>query len=177
VLARVDVRTEVVATGSSEPPFDELYARLAPSAGRLAYLLTGDRELAEDLVHDAFIKTVGRWERIRNPEAFDAYLRRTIINLTRSHHRRRLVERRYLRAWASEPETADPQGETSLDLPLRRALLSLPPRQRAAVVLRYHEDLSEAQTAELMVVSVGTVKSLTSRGMAKLREVMGDDDA
>ena len=169
---RVDERTEVVATGRSEPPFDELYARLAPSAGRLAYLLTGNRELAEDLVHDAFIKTVGRWERIRNPEAFDAYLRRTIINLTRSHHRRRLVERRYLQARASQIPVTESPAETHLDDDLRNALLALPPRQRAAIVLRFFEDLSEAQTAELMVVSVGTVKSLTSRGMAKLRKVL-----
>lgn len=156
---------------AADSGFNDLYARHVAEAGRLAYLLTGDRELAEDLVHDAFIRAVGRWRHIRQPEAFDAYLRRTIVNLANSHFRRRSVERRYLRKQAAIRELATPAPETPMDRPLRAALLSLPIRQRTAVVLRFYEDLSEAQTAALMGCSTGTVKSLTSRGMTKLREV------
>jgi RNA polymerase sigma-70 factor (sigma-E family) len=171
-LSQEGART--VTRDSTDGVFDELYARHAAAAGRLAYLLTGDRELSEDLVHDAFIKAVGRWRHLRQPEAFEAYLRRTVINLAHSHHRRRSVERRYLQRHGSQLPTSSPAPELELDDALRAALLTLPPRQRAAVVLRFYEDQSEAQTAELLGVSTGTVKSLTWRGMARLREVIND---
>lgn len=147
----------------------ELYTRHADGAYRLAYLLTGDRALAEDLTQEAFIRLVGRFLHLRNAGGFEAYLRRTVINLANSHFRRRRAEQASLerRAALREPEP------TSLDLGdndlMRRALLRLTPRQRAAVVLRFYEDLSEQQTSDLMRCSVGTVKTLTSRGMEALR--------
>lgn len=73
-----------------------LYEAHAPEAARLAYLLTGDRALAEDVVHQAFVRLLGRFRDLRHPEAFRAYLRTTVVNMTRSHFRRRRVERAYV---------------------------------------------------------------------------------
>jgi RNA polymerase sigma-70 factor (sigma-E family) len=151
----------------------ELYARHVGATVRLAYLLTGDRALAEDIAQDAFIRTFGRWRHLRRTGSFDAYLRTTTVNLARSYFRRRGVERRFLARHAAEP-TIEPAERTVVDGRLREALLGLPPRQRAAVVLRYYEDLSEAQTADLLRCSRGNVKALASKGMATLREVLSD---
>lgn len=144
-----------------------LYEAHAPEAARLAFLLTGDRALTEDLVHEAFVRLFGRFRDIRHPEAFRAYLRTTVVNLTRSHFRRRRVERAYVEREGRAPEgaPADPAGQQEMWDALQR----LQPRQRAAIVLRYYEDLTEAQTAEVLGCAVGTVKSLVSRGLDRLR--------
>ncbi|HEX2424688.1 MAG TPA: SigE family RNA polymerase sigma factor [Actinomycetota bacterium] len=145
-----------------------LYVRDAPEAIRLAFLLTGDRALAEDLVQEAFARLVGRLRHVRDPGAFGAYLRRTIVNLATSHFRRRGVERAYLErsAMALEAKT-NPNEE--LDATMHDALLRLPQRQRAAIVLRFYEDLSDVQTAEILRCSTGTARSLVSRAMKTLR--------
>jgi RNA polymerase sigma-70 factor (sigma-E family) len=146
----------------------DLYVRYAPEGIRLAFLLTGDRALAEDLVQEAFVRLVGRLRHLREPAAFGSYLRRTIVNLTTSHFRHRQVERAYLERLAATPAVeANPDEE--LDEMLHHALLRLPERQRAALVLRFFEDLSDVQTAEVLRCSSGTVRSLVSRGMRKLR--------
>jgi RNA polymerase sigma-70 factor (sigma-E family) len=144
-----------------------LYEAHAPEAARLAYLLTGDRALAEDVVHEAFVRLLGRFRDLRHPEAFRAYLRTTVVNMTRSHFRRRRVERAYVERVGRAPKvpSADPEGRQEM----WDALQSLQPRQRAAIVLRYYEDLTEAQTAEVLGCAVGTVKSLVSRGLDRLR--------
>src|SRR5262245_707983 len=151
----------------------ELFERHASEAGRLAYLLTGDRQLAEDLVQDAFVKLTGRFVHRRDPAGLHAYLSVTVVNLARSHHRRRAVERRF-----AERESGREPGMAHVDLSdrdvLQRALMSLPLRQRTAVVLRYYEDLDIAQTASAMRCSEGTVKTLTSRGLARLRPLIGE---
>jgi RNA polymerase sigma-70 factor (sigma-E family) len=149
-------------------PLGDLYVRHAPEGIRLAFLLTGDRALAEDLVQEAFARLVGRLRHLRDPGAFGAYLRRTIVNLATSHFRRRRVERAYLErsAMAAEAET-NPNEE--LDATMHEALVRLPERQRAAIVLRFYEDLSDVQTAEILRCSPGTVRSLVSRGMKTLR--------
>jgi RNA polymerase sigma-70 factor (sigma-E family) len=146
----------------------ELYVRHAPEGIRLAFLLTGDRALAEDLVQEAFARLVGRLRHLRDPDAFGAYLRRTIVNLSTSHFRRRRVERAYLARSATAPETETNPNE-ELDATMHEALLRLPERQRAAIVLRFYEDLSDVQTAEELRCSPGTVRSLVSRGMKTLR--------
>ncbi|MEA2498600.1 MAG: hypothetical protein QOH26_1005 [Actinomycetota bacterium] len=149
-----------------------LFERHAPSALRLAYMLTGNRQQAEDLVQDAFIRMFGRWRDLRDPGAFDAYLKRTVVNLARSGFRRSRLERRHLE---TERATAKiPQGMPDLEQreELLAALAKLPDRQRAAVVLRHLEDLSEQQTAHVLDCSVGAVKSATSRGIATLRTLM-----
>src|SRR4029453_4023446 len=91
MISRVARREETQARGA----LGELYVRHAPEGIRLAYLLTGDRALAEDLVQEAFARFVGRLHYLRNPEAFGAYLRTTIVNLSRSHFRHAKVERAY----------------------------------------------------------------------------------
>jgi RNA polymerase sigma-70 factor (sigma-E family) len=146
-----------------------LFERHAPSALRLAYLLTGDRQVAEDLVQDAFVKMFRRWRDLRDPGAFDAYLKKTVVNLARSGFRRKRLERAHLER---ERRVAPVQQVSGIEdrEQLLNALAKLPPRQRAAVVLRHLEDLSEQQTAHVLDCSVSAVKSASSRGIAKLRE-------
>jgi RNA polymerase sigma-70 factor (sigma-E family) len=146
----------------------DLYVRHAPESIRLAFLLTGDRALAEDLVQEAFARLVGRLRHLRDPGAFGAYLRRTIVNLATSHFRHRLVERAYLERLAGTSAVETNPNE-DLDETMHQALLRLPERQRAAMVLRFYEDLSDVQTAEILRCSPGTVRSLVSRGMNTLR--------
>jgi RNA polymerase sigma-70 factor (sigma-E family) len=156
-----------------------LYERHAASAIRLAYLLTGDRTLAEDVVQDAFVKLAGRLAHLRDAHAFDAYLRRTVVNLSRSHFRRRRTERAYLAHEAGErrPAAVEPPDVATSE-ELWRALQALPARQRAAIVLRIYEDLPEQRVAEILRCAPGTVRSLLSRGLAQLRiDVRSDDDA
>jgi RNA polymerase sigma-70 factor (sigma-E family) len=154
---------------------DELYRRNAPGALRLAYFLTGDRELAEDLVQEAFVRVAGRFRHLRVPDAFDAYLRRTIVNLFTSQLRRRKLERAYLeRHKGAEP--VDQPDDPAMRDELWRALQLLPERQRAAVVLRYYEDLSEHDTAAILGVSAGAVGQLVVRAMATLRDHVKDED-
>jgi RNA polymerase sigma-70 factor (sigma-E family) len=149
----------------------ELYRTHAPAAGRLAYLMTGDAARAEDLVHDAFVKVIGRFGHLRDPEAFGVYLKRTVVNLANSYFRRRRLERTHeeaQRAAFASPLPASAGAD--FDEELWEAVLSLPAKQRAAIVLRFFEDFSEAQTADTMGVPVGTVKSMVSRGLQSLRE-------
>jgi RNA polymerase sigma-70 factor (sigma-E family) len=147
----------------------DLYVAHAPEGTRLAFLLTGDRALAEDLVQDAFARLVGRLRHLRDPGAFGAYLRRTIVNLATSHFRHRRVERAYLQRAAAAP-TIEAHRNEELDEAMHAVLLRLPRRQCAAVVLRFYEDLSDVQTAEILRCSTGTVRSLVSRAMKTLRE-------
>jgi RNA polymerase sigma-70 factor (sigma-E family) len=146
----------------------DLYVAHAPEGIRLAFLLTGDRALAEDLVQDAFARLVGRLRHLRYPDAFGAYLRRTIVNLATSHFRRRRVERAYLEREAAAPREGNPNE--ALDETMHAVLLRLPRRQRAAIVLRFYEDLSDVQTAEILRCATGTVRSLVSRATKTLRE-------
>jgi RNA polymerase sigma-70 factor (sigma-E family) len=145
----------------------DLYVRHAPEGIRLAFLLTGDRVLAVDLVQ-AFTRLVGRLRHLRDPGVFGAYLRRTIVNLATSHCRRRRVERAYLERSATALE-AEINPNQELDATLHEALLRLPERQPTAIVLRFYEDLSDVQTAEILRCSPGTVRSLVSRGLKTLR--------
>jgi RNA polymerase sigma-70 factor (sigma-E family) len=160
---------EMTDEGSLEPSvLSDLYVRHAPEGIRLAFLLTGDRALAEDLVQEAFARLVGRLRHLRDPGAFGAYLRRMIVNLATSHFRHRRVERAYLERLAGAPiPQTNPNDER--DEAMHEALLGLPERQRAAMVLRFYEDLSDVQTAEILRCSPGTVRSLVSRGMKALR--------
>jgi RNA polymerase sigma-70 factor (sigma-E family) len=153
----------------------ELYAVHADDAARLAYLLTGDRELAEDLVQDAFVKVAGRLAHLRDPAAFGPYLRKTVVNMSRSYFRRRKLEREHIEA----ARPAVHQDNTSLAMEreaMWSALGRLTQRQRAAIVLRFYEDLSELQVADILQCRPGTVKSLVSRGLETLRDdVRGEE--
>jgi RNA polymerase sigma-70 factor (sigma-E family) len=155
---------------------EDLYVRNAPGALRLAYFLTGNRELAEDLVQEAFVRVAGRFRHLRVPDAFDAYLRRTIVNLSTSQLRRKKLERAYVARHGVEPAiTPEPSDPAARD-ELWRALHTLPERQRAAIVLRFYEDLSEQQSAEILHCSPGAVNQLVVRGMASLRVQIGEDE-
>lgn len=154
-----------------------LYRLHARNAGRLAYLLTGDEDLAEDLAQEAFVRLIGRLSRIRDEAAIAAYLRQSIINLARKHWRKRRSERAYLRR--EGPSLVAPIGAPSdpcVRDELWEALGKLPYRQRAAIVLRFYEDLSEEQTARVLGCPVGTVKSSVSRGLRQMRKALDDGE-
>lgn len=127
---------------------------------RLARLLTAPDAVAEELVQEAFLRVRGRWADVDNPVP---YLRTAVVNACRNHHRRRVLERR-------RPVEVTPPTEEQNDL--RGVIASLPDRQRAAVVLRYYEDLPETEIAIALGCSVGAVKSLLHRAMQDLRKVM-----
>ena len=149
-----------------------LYEQQAPDAIRLAVLLVGDRSLAEDLVQEAIAKLVGRLAHLRDPDAFAAYLRKAVVNLSRMHFRRRKVERSSMERLASRPATPIRASDLDERDAMARALMQLPERQRAAIVLRFYEDLSERQTAEVLGCRLGTVGSLVSRGFDTLRPLV-----
>ena len=148
---------------------DDLYVRHTPGAVRLAALITGDQDLAQDIAHDAFLRSVGRFRHLRQPDAFEAYLRRAVVNACTSHFRRRKVEATYLRGQARSPASLDEPDHGRRD-ELRTALSALPARQRAAVVLRYYADLSERQAGEALGCSAAAVRSMVARAMETLRE-------
>jgi RNA polymerase sigma-70 factor (sigma-E family) len=156
-------------TGTSR--LAEVYERSAPAGFRLAYLLTGDRALAEDLVQEAFLRFVGRLQHLRDPEAFDGYLRRTIVNLSKDTFRRRAVERSYLKRRTAELREGRADRDVATYASMRTALLTLPQRQRAAIVLRYYEDLHESEIADLLRCRPATVRSLVARGLETLRRI------
>jgi len=134
----------------------------------MAYLLTHNRADAEDLVQAALAKAYQAWDRIEDRGAVDGYVRRAMVNTHISWWRRRRVEE-YPTDDIPEQAVADHAGDSELQDALRRAIERLPRRMRAAVVLRYYEDMSEAEIADVLGVSQGTVKSTVSRAVAKLR--------
>lgn len=144
---------------------------------RFAYLVSADAESAKDLVQIALTKAYLRWDRICELEAPDAYIRRIIINEHLSWWRK---------AWRRREVTSSPLVEISdlaatdppsHDAELWAHIARLPPMQRAALVLRYYEDLSEAQTAEFLGCSIGSVKTHTSRAMDRLRSTLREATA
>ena len=153
---------------SDRADFGNYVAARSPALLRTAYLLTGNRLDAEDLLQTALARTYLSWGRIREREALDGYVRRVMVNTRTSWWRRRKVDERPVERL---PEVVGRDRTADLDLhdALWTALAALPPKQRAAVVLRYYEDLSETETAGVLGVSVGTVKSTTSRALARLR--------
>ena len=134
---------------------------------RTAYLLTGNRADAEDLLQTALAKTYLSWDRIRDREALDAYVRRTLVTTQTSFWRRKKPEALYDEL--PDVPGRDHHADHDLHDALWTALDRLSRKQRAAVVLRYYEDLTEADTATVLGVSLGTVKSTTSRALALLR--------
>jgi RNA polymerase sigma-70 factor (sigma-E family) len=135
---------------------------------RTAYLLTGSTHAAEDLVQSALLKAYRRWDQVDEPMA---YLRRALVN-QRTSVWRRIGSRELLTGVLPERGRADGSAAHAERDELLAALAKLPVRMRAVLVLRYWEDMSEADTAELMGCSVGSVKSQASRGLARLREVL-----
>lgn len=155
--------------------FDAFVRARTPALLRSAYLLTGDQHLAEDLVQGALARTHRAWSRVRAIDNAEAYTRRAMYHLQVSWWRRRRVAETYP---GDLPERAaaqvDHADSTALRLSLRAALGALPVRQRAVIVLRFFDDLTEAQAADVLGVTVGTVKSHTARALARLRAAVPD---
>ncbi|MFG3383572.1 SigE family RNA polymerase sigma factor [Streptomyces sp. NPDC047999] len=154
------------------PCFSSYMRARGPVLLRTARSLTANPSDAEDLLQTALTKTYMAWERIEDHRALDGYVRRALVNTRTSQWRKRKVDE-FACDEPPEPETdpaADPAEQQALRDAMWRAVMRLPDRQRAMVVLRYYEDLSEVQTAEVLGVSVGTVKSAVSRALGKLRE-------
>jgi RNA polymerase sigma-70 factor (sigma-E family) len=176
-MSRLATQENARVTEAEGGRLAELYTRHAAEAIRLAYVLTGDRQLSEDLVQDAFVKLAGRLAHLRDPGAFDAYLRRTVVNLTNSHFRRKRLERAFLKRSAAEPPRFGEAPDIDQRDELWNSLQRLPARQRTAIVLRIYEDLAEQRVAEILRCRPGTVRSLVSRGLAELRiHVRSDGD-
>jgi RNA polymerase sigma-70 factor (sigma-E family) len=168
------VRTVDADRGLEPEDFRQYVARRHLALLRTAYLLTGDHANAEDLVQTALARTWLAWERIEDPRAVDAYVRRTLVNTHRSAWRLRRVKEVPTDVLPETPDDASPAEHDGLRDVLWAALAELPRQQRVTLVLRYYEDLSEAEIARVLGVSVGTVKSNASRGLARLREHAAD---
>lgn len=157
-----------------EARFCDFVAGRSPALLKTAYLLVGDRGRAEDLLQTALVKAYLSWGRIRDDHATEAYVRQILVNTATSWWRRR---------WTGEttveqlPEGAvgDATDRLAESDHMRRLLLRLPARQRAAVVLRYYEDLSEAEVAETLGVSRGTVSRYLTRGLNTLRTTLNQE--
>ncbi|WP_225824152.1 SigE family RNA polymerase sigma factor [Streptomyces naphthomycinicus] len=160
-------------TTPAYPSFASYVRARQPVLLRAARSLTANPCDAEDLLQTALAKTYVAWERIEDQRALDGYVRRALLNTRTSQWRKRRVDE-FACDELPEPEPLpgddDPAERQALHDAMWRAVMKLPARQRAMVVLRYYEDLSEAQTAEVLGVSVGTVKSAVSRALGKLRE-------
>ncbi|GIH07128.1 DNA-directed RNA polymerase sigma-70 factor [Rhizocola hellebori] len=138
---------------------------------RLALLLTGDRWQAEELLQDSLVRIYERWRRLSRTDDLNAYLRKVLVNNHTSLWRRRRRESLV----AEVPDAAAQGGDVSAEaLAVRDALRSLPPRQRAVVVLRHYEDLTESQVAQVLGCAIGTVKSQHAKALAKLRHAMSE---
>jgi RNA polymerase sigma-70 factor (sigma-E family) len=148
--------------------FDEFVRAGTARLSRTAFLLTGDHHLAQDLLQVALTRVASRWPRLRDgvPEA---YARRVMVNEFTSWRRRRRYHEKPSDNLQDAPAGADIATVAVRRLVLHRALARLGPRQRAVLVLRFYEDLSEVETAELLGCSVGTVKSQTHNALARLR--------
>ena len=149
--------------GPRAESFEDVFRQESLGMVRLAFLMVGSAPLAEEVVQDAFARLLERWDGIDQPAA---YLRVCVINGCRNAHRRRALERKHA-AHRAVPAT----GVLGADH-LQDALAALPVKRRAAIILRYYHDLSEAEIAAALGVRPGTVKSLVSRGLAQLREVV-----
>ncbi len=172
---------EVIRIGDDAAPrsqpfegLEDLYRAHARGATRLAYVLSGDEETAQDIAHEAFVRVGRKLVRLRSPDHARAYLYKTIVNLCRGRWRRQKAERaataRLDRARVQQPPDHGGRDETW------DALLGLPVRQRSALYFRYYEDLSESQAADALGCSVSALKSLVNRGLRELRAELGGDD-
>ena len=158
---------------TQEPGFAEFMAARWAPLFRTAYLLTGDRHQAEELLQNALARTCARWSSIRDKGAADAYVRRTMTHLAQRQWRRRDRE---LVVDETPDRPEDHLGDRAEQLALWEEILRLPTRMRATLVLRYFEDLSVEQTARELGCSEGAVKSQTHHALRRLREALPAGD-
>jgi RNA polymerase sigma-70 factor (sigma-E family) len=160
-----------------EQDFAEYFAAKRDSARRTAYMLCGDWHKADDLAQTAFVALHRRWKKIRDRAATDAYLRKTLVRASIDESRRPWRRERQTDELPEPPQDGaglDEQVATKQDL--IAALRLVPPRQRAVLVLRYFDGLDVGGAADVLGCSEGNVKSQTARGLANLREVLGDKE-
>lgn len=156
----------------SDSLYSDLFDTQHASVYRLALMLCGNPHIAEEIVAEVFAKVLPKWRRgsVTDPVF---YLRRAVVNEVRSRHRRRVNEQRALARHASRQATVAPSASAaSLSEPLIVAMQQLSVRHRAVIVLRFHDDLSEADVARILGSPAGTIKAQTSRALSALRELM-----
>lgn len=176
-MAYPPTRTAAQAAAcTADEAVTRLFAAHYRSLVRLGALLLHDRDTAEEIVQEAYVALHAHWSRLRGPEKALGYLRTTVVNRCRSALRHRQVVVAHLATVRAGPD--EPSAEAGALALLQHdaimaALRALPGRQREAVVLRYYAELSEAETAEVMGVSRGAVKSHTSRGLTALKGALG----
>ncbi len=165
----------VTTTQDRDAEFSAYMTARQPTLLRTAYLLTGDRHAAEDLVQTALAKLYLSWDKVQRREAVDGYVRRILVNehnsLWRRAWRRREVSTDFVPDRAGPPDRVD-DGDGAA---LWEFVQTLPRKQRAVIVLRYYEELSEAETADVLGISIGTVKSQASRALASMRTRIHDN--
>lgn len=168
-------RVEEIGGGELVAAFRSHYGPLS----RLAYLIVGDSVMAEDVVQEAFLRTFAGWHRVREPHRVAIYLRRAVINLSRSRLRSRGVELRanalYISGESCRPDPTDVESASSMvesASAVVEAVRRLPDRQRSAVLLRYYLDLPEAEIAATLRTTVGTVKSQLFKARRTLGRVL-----
>jgi RNA polymerase sigma-70 factor (sigma-E family) len=162
VAAELGVADTVTAAVGPSAPFDAFYAGHRPELVRLAHLLCGSRAVAEELAQEALWAVHRRWDDLDKPAA---YARAALVNQVRSLHRRRVHEERYAAGLPPEPLTLAPEVDEAW-----QAIRSLPTPQRIVVVLRFYDDLTIPEIAELVHRPAGTVKSLLHRALRRLEE-------
>jgi RNA polymerase sigma-70 factor (sigma-E family) len=157
---------------SRDREFHAFFSAEGESLRRLGVRQTGDAEKGADLAQEALARTYRHWGRIKSEDP-GPYARRTLVNLVRSAHRRSVIERRYQESQVKDRAIVESSsGRVDEFLRVSRALKTLPPIRRAAIVLRFYEDMSEAEIARILDRPVGTVKSDIHRGLAKLRPLL-----
>ena len=170
--SRAGRRSTGVTLDGLGPDFDDFVRLSSTSLLRTAYLLTGDHGHAEDLLQTALLRTARHWRTAKAQPV--AYARRVLANLAKDRWRHRSRRPAETGQWA-EPGHDGSNGQLTLRHTLLPAVLQLPVRQRAVLVLRYFEDLSIEETAATLDCSVGTVKSQTHHALARLRELLGEE--
>ena len=155
---------------------EDLFVQREAEAVRLAWALTGDASLAQELAQEAFVRVYVHRRRLREPAAAPAYLRRTVVNLAFSHSRKARRVGRPDDGGGEPTGPRRPDDDVAGRVDVRTALDALPARRRACVVLRFYLDLTETDTAAALGISVGTVKSQTHKALRQLREQLGEPE-
>jgi RNA polymerase sigma-70 factor (sigma-E family) len=163
-----------MATRVHAATFEEYAASAWPSLYRQAYLLCGNHVDAEDLAQQTLVKTFGAWSKVSRLDSPHAYVRRIVVNTFLSSKRTSRSRLEVLPGDAAPEPIAPPVAGPEEQMVLWPHVRDLPPRQRAVIVLRYYEQLSEAEIADALGCTPGTVKSTAHRALQNLRNALGD---
>lgn len=166
-----------VRSGRAEAEFEDFFRRHHRELGRLAFTLTGSHADADDVVGEGFASVWENWDRVQAADHPRAYVRRMIVNLAANRVKQVVRQRQTAGMMAPIVRWFHHGPDVGAAIDLQAAILGLPPGRRACVVLRHVFDLPEEEVARTLGVSVGTVKSQTSKGLAQLRVILGDSHA